>query len=166
VYEALPERRAERDLKKLPAGIFDRIIPQIKALGEDPKPPGCRKITGSKNDWRIRIGQHRVIYEIDEQAKAVKVMRIRHRRQVHRQELNHDLITRVISYLRSVNSLPTPSCGPSMDPIAAFFFIHAPYALYLTPFVNQLNSWPPFFFTPAPCTRCPTPLVNQSNQWN
>jgi mRNA interferase RelE/StbE len=84
VYEVLLERRAQRDIKNLPAEVFHRIIPSIKALAEDPKPPGCRKIAGSKNDWRIRIGEYRVIYEIDEHAEAVKVMRVRHRREVYR----------------------------------------------------------------------------------
>jgi mRNA interferase RelE/StbE len=84
VYEVLLERRAERDLKKLPQEMFYRIIPKIKVLSENPKPAGCRKITGSKNDWRIRIGDYRIIYEIDEKEKAVKVMRIRHRREVYK----------------------------------------------------------------------------------
>jgi len=84
VYEVLLERRAERDLKKLSQEMFYRIIPKIKVLSENPKPAGCRKITGSKNDWRIRIGDYRIIYEIDEKEKAVKVMRIRHRREVYK----------------------------------------------------------------------------------
>jgi len=83
VYEVLLERRAERDLKKVSQETFYRIIPKIKALSENPKPAGCRKITGSKNDWRIRIGDYRIIYEIDEKEKAVKVMRVRHRREVY-----------------------------------------------------------------------------------
>lgn len=84
MYEVLLERRAERDLKALPAEVFHRIIPRLKALAEDPKPPGSRKIVGLKSDWRIRIGDYRVIYEIEEQAKAVKVMRIRHRKEAYR----------------------------------------------------------------------------------
>jgi mRNA interferase RelE/StbE len=84
VYEVFLERRAERDLKKLSQAIFYRVIPQIKELSENPKPSGCRKITGSKNDWRIRIGDYRIIYEIDEKEKAVKVMRIRPRREVYK----------------------------------------------------------------------------------
>jgi len=84
VYEVFLERRAEQDLKKLSTEIFHRIIPHLKALSENPKPPGCRKITGSKSDWRIRVGDYRVIYEVDEQEKAVKVMRIRHRRDAYR----------------------------------------------------------------------------------
>lgn len=84
MYEVLLERRAERDLKKLSQAMFYRVIPQIKDLSENPRPSGCRKITGSKNDWRIRIGDYRIIYEIDEGEKAVKVMRIRHRREVYK----------------------------------------------------------------------------------
>jgi mRNA interferase RelE/StbE len=83
VYEVLLERRAERDLKKVSQETFYRIIPKIKALSENPKPAGCRKIAGSKNAWRIRTGDYRIIYEIDEKEKAVKVMRIRHRREVY-----------------------------------------------------------------------------------
>jgi mRNA interferase RelE/StbE len=84
VYEVLLERRAEGDLKALPAEVFHRIIPRLKALAENPKPPGSRKIAGSKSDWRIRIGDYRVIYEIAEQAKAVKVMRVKHRKEAYR----------------------------------------------------------------------------------
>ncbi len=84
MYEVYLERSAENDLKRLPTSIFHRIIPQIKALVENPRPSGCRKITGSKNDWRIRIGDYRIIYEIDEKAKTVRIMRVRHRREVYR----------------------------------------------------------------------------------
>jgi mRNA interferase RelE/StbE len=76
VYEVLLESRAERDLRKLSAKIFYRVIPQIKALADAPKTSGCRKLTGSRNDWRTRVGDYRVIYEIDEKAKSVKVMRV------------------------------------------------------------------------------------------
>ncbi len=81
--EVLLERRAERDLRRLEAKEFQRIIREIKVLAENPRPPGCRKIAGSESDWRIRIGDYRVIYEIDEKAKAVRVMRVRHRREVY-----------------------------------------------------------------------------------
>ena len=84
MYEVFLERRAERDLKKLSGEVFHRIIPHLKTLPEDPKPSGCRKITGSKNDWRVRVGDYRIIYEIDEREKKVKVMRIRHRKQAYR----------------------------------------------------------------------------------
>ncbi len=84
MVEVYLERAAERDLRRLPAADFQRIIPHIKALAENPRPSGCHKITGSKNDWRIRIGDYRVLYEIDEKAGAVRVMRVRHRRDAYR----------------------------------------------------------------------------------
>jgi mRNA interferase RelE/StbE len=84
VYEVYLEKAAENDLKRLPTTTFHRIIPHIKPLAENPRPSSCRKLTGSKNDWRIRIGDHRVLYEIDEKAKAVRIMRVRHRREVYR----------------------------------------------------------------------------------
>jgi mRNA interferase RelE/StbE len=84
VYEVYIEKTAENDLKRLPTSTFDRIIPQIRALAQNPRPSGCRKLTGSKNDWRIRIGDYRVLYEIDEKAKALRIMRVRHRREVYR----------------------------------------------------------------------------------
>ena len=84
MYEVYLEKSAENDLKHLPPSIFYRIISQIKTLSENPRPSGCRKLTGSKNDWRIRISDYRIIYEIDEKAKAVRIMRIRHRREVYR----------------------------------------------------------------------------------
>ena len=84
MYEVLIERTAERDLRSLSSPLFLRVIPHIRALAENPRPGGCHKLVGSKNDWRIRIGDYRVIYEIDDRQKLVKVFRVRHRREVYR----------------------------------------------------------------------------------
>lgn len=66
MYKVLIERTAERDLKYLPTAIFNRIVPRINALADIPRPSGSHKLAGSKNDWRIRIGDYRVVYEIDD----------------------------------------------------------------------------------------------------
>ena len=84
MYEVYLERAAENDLKRLPTSTFHRIISQIRALADNPRPSGCRKLAGSKSDWRIRIGDYRVLYEIDDKAKAVRIMRVRHRREAYR----------------------------------------------------------------------------------
>jgi mRNA interferase RelE/StbE len=84
VYEILIERAAERDLKRLSAKNFYLIIPHVKALANDPRPRGSRKLLGSKNDWRIRLGDYRVIYEIEDDAKEVRVMKVKHRREAYR----------------------------------------------------------------------------------
>ncbi len=84
MYEVLLERAAERDLKSLSVQIFQRILPRIKSLAQNPRPSGCHKLSGSRNDWRIRVGDYRIIYEINERSKVVRVMRVRHRREVYR----------------------------------------------------------------------------------
>ena len=84
MYEVLIERTAERDLKNLPTNLFDRIVPRIKALAVIPRTSGCHKLAGSKNAWRIRIGDYRVVYEIDDARQRVRIFRVRHRRDVYR----------------------------------------------------------------------------------
>lgn len=84
MYEIVIERTAERDLGQLSAEAFSAIISRIRALAGDPRPPGCRKIVGSKSDWRIRVGDYRVIYEIDDDHRIIRIMRIRHRREAYR----------------------------------------------------------------------------------
>lgn len=83
MYQVYLERRAERDLKKIPADDFHRIISRIKSLRKEPRPTGGRKIVGTRGDWRIRVGEYRIIYEIDEDAKSVRIMRVRRRREVY-----------------------------------------------------------------------------------
>ena len=56
----------------------------IRGLAANPRPPRCRKLTGSQNDWRIRVGDYRVVYEIADDIRVVRVNRVRHRREVYR----------------------------------------------------------------------------------
>jgi mRNA interferase RelE/StbE len=80
----LIEKAAERDLKKIPAVDLERIVPHLKGLAADARPIGSRKISGSEHDWRIRVGTYRIIYELNEKEKVVKIIRIRHRREAYR----------------------------------------------------------------------------------
>ena len=84
VYRVLLERAAEKDLARLSSEIHDRIIAVIQTLATQPRPPGCRKLAGNKNDWRIRVSDYRVIYEIADEMLAVRINRVRHRREVYR----------------------------------------------------------------------------------
>ena len=84
MYRVLLERTAEKDLARLSSAIHARVIAAIQALATNPRPPGCRKLAGSKHDWRIRIGDYRVVYEIADQIRVVRVNRVRHRREVYR----------------------------------------------------------------------------------
>ena len=84
MYRILLERSAEKDLARLATEIHNRVITSIQTLAQNPRPPGCRKLAGSKNDWRIRVGDYRVVYEIADEIRIVRVNRVRHRREVYR----------------------------------------------------------------------------------
>ena len=84
MYDIYLESAAERDLKRLSPTALHRLSEHIRSLAENPRPTGCHKIMGSRSDWRIRVGDYRIIYEIDEKAHTIKVMRIRHRREAYR----------------------------------------------------------------------------------
>lgn len=84
MYRVLLERAAEKDLVRLSSVIHSRVITAIQALASNPRPVGCRKLAGSSHDWRIRVGDYRVIYEIGDEIRIVRVNRVRHRREVYR----------------------------------------------------------------------------------
>jgi mRNA interferase RelE/StbE len=84
MYRILLEQNAEKDLARLSSEIYNRVIGVIQALATNPRPPGCRKLAGSKHDWRIRVGDYRVVYEIADEIRIVRVNRVRHRREVYR----------------------------------------------------------------------------------
>ncbi len=61
-----------------------RIIWRIEALASNPRPPGCVKLRGADDLWRIRVGDYRVIYSIDDGARIVDISAVRHRSDAYR----------------------------------------------------------------------------------
>ncbi len=84
MYELFIEKRAEKGIRKLPKEVTIRIIPKIQELVENPLPVGCRKIVGSNSDYRIRIGDYRVVYELNEVKKRITIMAVGHRKDIYR----------------------------------------------------------------------------------
>ena len=74
---------AQRELDALDDALFSRIDRKILALAETPRPTGCKKLKGHKDQWRVRAGDWRIVYIIDDAAKLVSVTRIAHRREVY-----------------------------------------------------------------------------------
>jgi len=74
---------ARKELESLPDTALARVVRRLESLGHDPRPAGCRKLKGYKDQWRVRIGDWRVIYIIDDTARVVSVTRIAHRREVY-----------------------------------------------------------------------------------
>lgn len=84
MYQIVVERSAEKDLKRLSSEVRTRAVNAMQELSADPRPPGSRKLAASENDWRIRVGDYRIIYEIADKIRIVRVNRVRHRRDVYR----------------------------------------------------------------------------------
>jgi mRNA interferase RelE/StbE len=74
---------ARKELENLSNTLIARLVPKIDGLAADPRPSGCKKLHGYKDLWRIRVGDYRVVYLIDDGRKTVSVTRIAHRRDVY-----------------------------------------------------------------------------------
>jgi mRNA interferase RelE/StbE len=75
-------RRAQKELANLPADVYPRVRDALRSLAEQPRPSGCLKLKG-REGWRIRVGDYRVLYEIDDNKQIVSVVHIGHRRDVY-----------------------------------------------------------------------------------
>jgi mRNA interferase RelE/StbE len=84
LYRLTIKRTAERDLRQLPSSLFLRVNQHILSLRQEPRPPGVRKLQGAEIGWRLRVGDYRIIYQIDDAARTVTIVRVRHRRDVYR----------------------------------------------------------------------------------
>jgi mRNA interferase RelE/StbE len=82
-YTVTMARPARRGLTRLPADVYERLRSSIVALADDPRPHGCKKMTG-RDGWRIRDGDYRAIYLIDDEKQTVLVVQVGHRRDVYR----------------------------------------------------------------------------------
>jgi mRNA interferase RelE/StbE len=77
------KQSAQKELDALDDTVFKRIDRKILALADNPRPAGCKKLKGFKDQWRIRVGDWRVLYIIDADTKTVTVMHVAHRREVY-----------------------------------------------------------------------------------
>jgi mRNA interferase RelE/StbE len=63
--------------------LIERIFPKLEGLALEPRPAGCKKLKGGQREWRIRVGDYRVVYTIDDEKLLVSVTRIRRRSEVY-----------------------------------------------------------------------------------
>ena len=83
-YSVLLEKAAARFLLQIrDAKLKSRLDEAIESLASDPRPSGCRKLSGTSDRYRIRIGHYRIIYRIDDGKVTVLVLAIGHRREVY-----------------------------------------------------------------------------------
>ena len=82
-YQILVQPAAQRRLKKLPVSVQRELVALIERLIHDPRPPGCKKLKGRENRYRVRFADYRVIYSIEDAALIIRVIKVGHRRDVY-----------------------------------------------------------------------------------
>ena len=82
-YQVNLKRSAEKELDALHANLRERVIKHLLTLGENPRPAGSKKLQGQES-YRLRVGDYRVLYSVDDQTKQVTIIAVGHRREVYR----------------------------------------------------------------------------------
>ena len=82
-YRVLLQRSAQKALESLAREARECLFSAIATLSVNPRPPGCKKLMQS-DYWRIRVGDYRVVYEIDDSKQLVVILHVGHRRDIYR----------------------------------------------------------------------------------
>jgi len=82
-YKIEIKKSAAKEIEKLPQKVLCRVIEKIKQLSVDPRPSGCKKLSGEEK-YRIRVGEYRVLYEIIDDTLVIYVVKVSHRKDVYR----------------------------------------------------------------------------------
>ncbi|SIT14443.1 type II toxin-antitoxin system RelE family toxin [Belliella pelovolcani] len=82
-YEIVVSKSASKELLKLPKKVNNKIINAILLLADNPRPSGAKKLRGLSENWRIRIGDYRVIYAISDEISIVDIRKVGHRKDIY-----------------------------------------------------------------------------------
>jgi len=82
-YSIEIKKSAAKEIAALPRNDTERIIRKIQLLADDPRPHGCRKLSGEEK-YRIRVGPYRILYQIEDEKLVIYVVKVGHRRDVYR----------------------------------------------------------------------------------
>ncbi len=83
MIEIVVSRSAAKELSKFPKVVNNRLFKGILNLGKNPRPKGAKKLIASEN-WRIRIGEYRIVYSIDEIIHLIDVRKVGHRKDIYK----------------------------------------------------------------------------------
>ena len=82
-YKIELKKSAAKELERLPSAVLKRIVEKIESLGKNPRPPGCKKLSGEEK-YRVRVGSYRILYEIADEVLIIYVVKVSHRKEVYR----------------------------------------------------------------------------------
>jgi len=83
-YKVELKKSANKELSKLPKPTLKKVVLKLKALEQDPRPAGCKKLRSNEELWRVRVGYYRVVYTIDDGILIVGIRKIRHRKDIYK----------------------------------------------------------------------------------
>ncbi|MFQ5863455.1 MAG: type II toxin-antitoxin system RelE/ParE family toxin [Candidatus Brocadiales bacterium] len=83
-YKVLLRPAAVRDLDRLELKMRSRVVKALRSLEESPRPWGAKKLVGGEAQWRLRVGNYRILYEVLEDTNTVRIFRVVHRREAYR----------------------------------------------------------------------------------
>ena len=84
LYSLVFKPSVEKDIRRLPSSMTSRIMERIGTLRSTPFPPSAGKLSGAEKLYRLRVGDYRIIYEVDKNARVVTIHYVRHRRDAYR----------------------------------------------------------------------------------
>lgn len=82
-YKIIWKKSALKELYKIRKDSIPRIVEAVESLISDPIPSGVKKLSGSERTYRLRVGNYRVIYELEEDKLIIQIIRVRHRKDVY-----------------------------------------------------------------------------------
>jgi mRNA interferase RelE/StbE len=84
MYRIVLSRNAEKEILNLPGQIVKRISKAIDQLEKNPRPSGCKKLKGKNEElWRIRVGDYRVVYSIEDILLIIDIRKVGHRKDIY-----------------------------------------------------------------------------------
>lgn len=82
-YRIFFKKSVQKDLSAIPKSNLKKILKKIQALADDPRPPGCEKLTGQER-YRLRQGRYRILYSIQDDELSIWIVKVGHRKDVYR----------------------------------------------------------------------------------
>jgi mRNA interferase RelE/StbE len=83
-YKVAFSKSAHKELSRLPKNIYLKVEVSVDGLIENPRPSGCKKLVGSKNTYRIRVADYRIIYDVNDDIIEILIIKIEHRKDVYK----------------------------------------------------------------------------------
>lgn len=82
-YKIEIKRSAIKEIENLPSVVLKRVVAHIQELGDNPRPMGCKKLSGDEK-YRIRVGDYRILYAIEDDILTVYIVKVAHRKEVYK----------------------------------------------------------------------------------